>query len=137
MSAAPLRSSTAMRSSTPPLRSAPTREAPRREHLRPVPAPQHERSLAPFAWLCVMIVLGALGAVLALNTTMAGGAYQSRDLTIEIAALHQQRATALTKLESNAAPGALALQARSLGMVPADHIGFITLATGQVLQAGG
>jgi hypothetical protein len=68
---------------------------------------------------------------------MAKGAYQSRDLKIEIANLHQQRATALTKLESKAAPGALAAEAQSLGMVPADHIGFITLATGHVLQAGG
>jgi hypothetical protein len=85
----------------------------------------------------VLIVLGALGAVLALNTSMAGGAYQSRDLKIEIADLHQQRAAALTKLESNAAPGALALQAQTLGMVPANHIGFVTLTTGQVLQAGG
>jgi hypothetical protein len=137
MSAAPLRSSNALQSSVPLRRVAPTREAPRREHLRPVPSPQHERSLAPFAWLCVLIVLGALGAVLALNTSMAGGAYKSRDLKIEIADLHQQRATALTKLESNAAPDALALQAQTLGMVPATHIGFVTLTTGQVLQAGG
>jgi len=137
MSAAPLRSSAAMQSAAPLRRPTPTREAPRREHLRPVPAPEHERTLAPFAWLCVMIVVAALGAVLALNTSMAKGAYQSRDLKIEIADLHQQRATALTKLEANAAPGALALQAQSLGMVPADHIGFITLATGHILEAGG
>ena len=75
MSAAPLRSSTAMHGAAPLRHPAPTREAPRREHLRPVPAPQHERTLAPFAWLCVLIVLGALGAVLALNTSMARGAY--------------------------------------------------------------
>ncbi len=142
MSAAPLRSSTTLRPSTTlrsstTLRPATTREAPRREHLRPVAAPQHERTLAPFAWLCVAIVIVALGAVLTLNTSMAEGAYESRDLKIEIADLHQQRASALTKLESNAAPGALALQAQTLGMVPADHIGFITLTTGQVLEAGG
>jgi hypothetical protein len=126
-----------MHGAVPVRRPGPAREAPRREHLRPVPSPQHERTLAPFAWLCVLIVLGALGAVLALNTSMSQGAYKSRDLKIEIADLHQQRATALTKLESNAAPGGLALQAQTLGMVPADHIGFVTLATGKVLQAGG
>lgn len=131
MSAAPLRSSAPLRGPSP------TRDAPRRERLRPVSAPQHERTLAPFAWLCVAIVLAALGAVLALNTSMAEGAYESRDLKVEIADLHQQRATALTQLESNAAPGALAQQAQTLGMVPADNIGFITLATGQVLEAGG
>ena len=84
-----------------------------------------------------MIVIAALGAVLALNTSMAEGAYESRDLKIEIADLHQQRAAALTQLESNSAPGALAQQAQTLGMVPADRMGFITLATGHVLEAGG
>jgi hypothetical protein len=137
MSAAPLRSSTPLRTAAPLRRPAPAPAAPRREHLRPVPSPQHERSLAPFAWLCVLIVVAALGAVLALNTSMAKGAYESRDLKIEIANLHQQRATALTNLEAKAAPGALATEARALGMVPAKRIGFVTLATGHVLKAGG
>lgn len=131
MSAAPLRNSAPLRVPVP------TRSTPRREHLHPVAAPQHARTLAPFAWLCVAIVLLSLGSVLALNTTMAEGAYQSRDLKIEIADLHQQRATALTQLESNSAPGALASQAQTLGMVPAPRIGFITLTTGAVLEAGG
>jgi len=131
MSAAPLRSSAPLRA------PAPTRATPQHGHLRPVVAPEHARTLAPFAWLCVAIVLLSLGSVLALNTTMAEGAYQSRDLKIEIADLHQQRATALIKLESNSAPGALASRAQSLGMVPADKIGFITLSTGDVLEAGG
>lgn len=136
MSAAPLRSTTPL-SGAPRTTPTPAREAQRRAHLRPVVAPQHERTLAPFAWLCVAIVIAALGTVLALNTSMAEGAYQARDLKIEIADLHQQRAAALIQLESNAAPGALAQQAQTLGMVPADHLGFITLATGQVLEAGG
>jgi len=131
MSASPL-------SSPAPLtHPAPVRATPRREYLRPVAAPQHARTLAPFAWLCVAIVLVSLGSVLALNTTMAEGAYQARDLKIEIADLHQQRATALTQLESNSAPGALAARAQTLGMVPAPDIGFITLSTATVLQAGG
>lgn len=131
MSAAPLRTSAPLRVTSP------AREAPRREHLRPVPAPQQARTLAPFAWLCVAIVVAALGAVLTLNTSMSEGAYESRDLKLEIADLHQQRATALTQLESNAAPGALAAQAQALGMVPAGRIGFVTLTTGEVLEAGG
>ena len=132
MSAAPLRQSAR---STAPTTSRPQPQ--RRTHLRAVSAPQRSRSIVPFAWLCVGIVLASLTAVLVLNTTMAQGAYASRDLTIEIAQLHQQRATDLIKLESNAAPGALASQAQALGMVPADHIGFITLGTSQVLSAGG
>lgn len=134
MSAAPLRSSARPLGPAAPRQDAPPQ---RRAHLRAVPAPRHARSIAPFALLCVAIVVGALAAVLVLNTTMAEGAYDQRDLKIDIANLHQERAAALTQLEANAAPGALAQQAQSLGMVPATSIGFVSLAGDQVLQAGG
>ncbi len=130
MSAAPLRSSAR------PV-AAPTSTPQRSTHLRAVTAPRHARSLAPFAWLCVGIVLAALSSVLALNTTMAEGSYHARDLKIEIAQLHQQRATALIQLEANAAPAALAGRAAELGMQPAGRIGFVTLESGKVLEAGG
>jgi hypothetical protein len=105
--------------------------------LRAVTAPDHSRSIAPFAWLCVGIVIAALSAVLVLNTTMAEGSYVSRDIQIEIAQLHQQRAAALIQLEANAAPEALAHRATELGMQPAGSIGFVTLESGKVLEAGG
>jgi len=133
MSAAPLRASARA------LAPAPSREqqtAPRR-HLEAVPLPQRGRSIRPFAALCVSVVVGALAAVLALNTTMAQAAYSSRDVKIEIAQLHQQRAQALTALEENAAPGALAQRAQEFGMVPAPSIGFVSLESSQVLRAGG
>lgn len=131
MSAAPLRSSAR------PFPSAPQVAPARRDHLRAVAAPQRAHSIAPFAWLCVSIIVAALASVLVLNTTMAEGSYETRDLKIEIAQLHQERAAALTELESNAAPSALATDAQALGMVPASSIGFITLASGSVLSAGG
>lgn len=130
MSAAPLRS----QARTAPL---PASVPQRTRHLRAVTAPSHSRSIAPFAWLCVTIVLAALSAVLALNTTMSEGSYQARDLRIEIAQLHQQRAAALIQLEANAAPAALANRAAELGMQPAGRIGFVTLESGKVLEAGG
>ena len=131
MSAAPLRAAAR------PVPAAPASAPVRRDHLRAVSAPQRGHSIGPFAWLCVSIVIAALATVLTLNTTMAEGAYESRDLKIEIAQLHQERAAALTQLEANAAPGALASGAQALGMVPADRIGFITLSSGSLLSAGG
>lgn len=129
MSAAPLRTTT---------RAVPRQSQPeRRPHLAAVPAPQRGRSIAPFAGLCIAMVLAALGAVLVLNTMMAEGSYHSRDLKIDIARLHQERAAALTQLEANAAPGALASKAQELGMVPAPSIGFISLQNDEVLRAGG
>jgi len=129
--------------SAAPLRSgarpvpAPANAPLRANHLRAVTAPLYSRSIVPFAWLCVGLVLASLSAVLVLNTTMAEGAYTSRDLKIEIAQLHQQRATALIQLESNAAPGALAGRAIELGMQSTGRIGFVTLETSKVLEAAG
>jgi hypothetical protein len=93
--------------------------------------------LVPFATLCVSIVLVALAAVLILNTTMARGAYESQSLRVEIANYHQQRAALLTQLEAASAPGGLAHSAQSLGMVPADRIGFVSIGTGSVLDSSG
>jgi hypothetical protein len=130
MSVAPLRTH-------PRPAAAPATSPQRAPHLRAVTAPRHARSIVPFAWLCVGLVIAALSAVLALNTTMSEGAYTSRDLKIEIAQLHQQRAAALIQLEANAAPAALAGRAAELGMEPAGRLGFVTLAAGTVLEAGG
>ncbi len=146
MSAAPLRNS-ALHGAVPtsagshsaaplgnPRTAAPQRS---RDHLRAVGAPQQSRSLVPFATLCVGIVIAALAAVLILNTTMARGAYESQSLRIEIANFHQQRAALLTQLEAASAPGGLAHSAQNLGMVPASHIGFVSIGTGAVLGSAG
>ncbi len=82
-------------SRTQPQRRAPGAPNPgRRDHLRAVAAPEQARSLVPFAWTCALIVVGALSAVLFINTSMAGGAYERRDLKIEIANLHEERTIA-------------------------------------------
>lgn len=93
--------------------------------------------MVPFAWVCVAIVLAAMASVLLLNTTMASGAYERRDLKIEIADLHQQRATLVTQLESNSSPQFLANMATDMGMVPAKTLGFISLSDDLVIQSKG
>lgn len=141
MSAAPLRNSypnAAPALPAPP--SDPRMGAPAlrsRDHLRAVSAPQQSRSLVPFATLCLSIVIAALAAVLILNTTMARGAYESQGLRVEIANYHQQRATLLTQLEAASAPGGLAQSAQNLGMVPAQHIGFVSISNSAVLGSAG
>ncbi len=93
--------------------------------------------MVPFAWLCVAIVLGSMAAVLILNTTMASGAYERRDLKIEIASLHQERASLVTQLESNSSPQFLANEAADMGMVPAETLGFVSLKDAVVLESEG
>ncbi|MDN4483969.1 hypothetical protein [Demequina lignilytica] len=105
-------------------------------HLRPVAAPEQARSLMPFMWACILPVVGALAAVLLINTAMAEGAYERRDLKIEIAALHQEAETLSETLEANGAPEALAARAEQLGMAPATALGFMSLSDGIVLENG-
>src|SRR6187431_2393269 len=119
MSAAPARLRPTAPGGRPLARPTPAAAPPRRDHLRAVATPAQSRSLAPFASLCMLIIVGALASVLLLNTAMAGGSYEAQHMRQEIADAHQQRATLLTELESASAPGDLAASATELGMVPA------------------
>ena len=127
----------------PSNRAQPQRRAPgtpnpgRRDHLRAVAAPEQARSLVPFAWTCALIVVGALSSVLFINTSMAGGAYERRDLKIEIANLHEERTSLVTQLEQKSSPDQLGADARGLGMQPAQQFGFISLADTIVIESGG
>jgi hypothetical protein len=82
-------------------------------------------------------VVSALSAVLLLNTSMARGAYERRDLKIETATLHEQRAALVTQLEQKSAPERLGYHARLLGMRPAATFGFISLEDAVVIESGG
>ena len=134
MSAAPMRHPR-------PIPAGRTQPAPasggRRDHLRAVAAPEQARSLVPFAWTCALIVIAALSTVLLLNTSMAQGAYERRDLKIEIADLHEQHASLVTQLEQKSSPDQLGSDARDLGMKPATIIGFISIADNVVIESGG
>lgn len=105
-------------------------------HLRSVTAPEQGRSLMPFMWACILPVIAALAVVLLINTSMAEGAYERRDLKIEIAALHQEAETLSETIEANGAPEALAARAERLGMAPAEALGFVSLSDRIVLENG-
>ncbi len=121
-----------------PARSVPTSRpaTESRPRLRAVAAPEQARSLAPFAWTCIAIILVALVAVLIINTAMAEGAYERRDLKIEIANLTQERSRLVSELEVNASPSRLADAAKALGMEPAEARGFVSLDNAEVLENG-
>jgi hypothetical protein len=71
-----------------------------------------------------------------LNTVMAQGAYERRDLKIELSELHQQRSALITALEANSAPQHLSNTARDLGMAPAGTLGVISLEDSRVWESG-
>jgi hypothetical protein len=95
------------------------------------------RGQGPFVALCVAIILGALVSVLLLNTTMAEGAYEAKNLRVSLATLGERRADLITAIDAKATPESLAEQATALGMIPASAIGFISLTDGTVTLPGG
>ena len=81
------------------------------------------------------VLVASLVAVLLLNTAMAHGAYEERDLQSAIARLDEQEQALLADLDAKSAPGALAARARELGMVQDSTPAFIDLAAGKIIGA--
>jgi hypothetical protein len=113
-----------------PARSVPaTRPTPR---LLLVRAPAQTRTRVPFVVACMAILAMALLAALLLNTTMARGAYEQRDLDLELARLASSQQDLSAALDQRASPAELAVAARALGMVQARSTGWLQLADGTV-----
>jgi hypothetical protein len=113
-----------------PARPAPvTRPTPR---LLLVRAPAQTRTRVPFVVACMAILAMALLAALLLNTTMARGAYEQRDLDLELARLASSQQDLSAALDQRASPAELAASARALGMVQARSTGWLRLADGTV-----
>ena len=124
MSAAPVRhprpiapgSRPAVRTLLPPLsqasgarvpsRSVGQRERPSRSrgHLRAVQRQSRHALWCRSRGPARSIIIGALSTVLLVNTSMARGAYERRDLKIEIANLHEQRSTLVTQARGEVGP---------------------------------
>lgn len=120
----------ALRSSAP--WTAPTPAAPK-PRIRLVKAPIQTRSRIPFVLLCMTIVAGALVGALLLNTTMARGAYEARELDTQLAQLAQTEQALLAEFDKLASPTELAKRARDLGMVQDSTPAFIRLSDGKII----
>jgi hypothetical protein len=102
-------------------------------------APKHAPGArrAPFALLLLGLIVGALCALLALNTASAANEVRRHDL----AARNQSVAAEVVQLQNDqqasAAPGNLAAAAAALGMVPAGNPAFLEIdADGRVRVLG-
>ncbi|PFG35887.1 hypothetical protein ATL41_0587 [Flavimobilis soli] len=118
-----------VRRATAPAPAQPTPDI----HL--VAAPARSRSRVPFVLLCMAVLVAALVSVLLLNTAMAHGAYEERDLQSTIARLAEQEQALLADLDAKSSPGALAKRARELGMVQDSTPAFIDLGAGKIIGA--
>lgn len=116
MSAQPLR----VRTARPPASTW-------RPRLQIIRAPAHQRSLLPFAALCLTILIGALLGALLLNTAMAATAYEMRDQRIELSRLSEQQQLLTQQVEQKAAPTSLAAAAADLGMERGEGTSYLRL----------
>lgn len=113
--------------------SAPRRPQEQPGRIRLVSAPATSRSRVPFILLCIGILATALVGVLLLNTTMAHGAYEQRELQREISRLAQEEQALLAEIDVESSPRALAAHAERLGMVQDPTPAFVRLADGTVI----
>lgn len=113
-----------------PRKSAPPRPA---APLRVVAGRTGETSRGGFVVLCLLaLVLGSL-SILLLNTSRAKGAFELRDLQARSDFLADAEESLQHDITAQAAPGALAQRARSLGMVPNESAAFLRLSDGRIL----
>ena len=121
----------------PLVRPAAPRRAPAPASTEPrihlVSAPLASRSRVPFILVCMTILVGALVSVLVLNTTMAGGSYEQRELQSQLSELAQREQALLAQLDQEASPEVLAARAEALGMVQDSTPAFVRLADAKVI----
>jgi len=82
---------------------------------------------APFVLLVLALLGGGLVLLLLLNAALAADSFRQRELQRQIGALNLQEQELQRTVADLQAPGALAEQARKLGMVPSGEPGFLVL----------
>ena len=117
-------------------RDASRRGMPRRGQLGPlrvVPAAIRRTGGGVFAVLCIVVLAAGLVALLMMNTTLASGIYQLKDLQGQSGTLTDQQEQLTQAVDDLRSPRNLAAKAQQLGMVPAKSMAFIRLSDGSVI----
>jgi hypothetical protein len=98
-----------------------------------VPAAIENSGNAIFASICMALLGGGLLALLLLNTALAQGAYTEHDLAVRSDTLADQAHELTNDIDGQRNPGALAVRAQQMGMVPATSMAFIRLSDGSIV----
>lgn len=102
-----------------------------RTPLSVVPA-RPSRRRVPFAVFSLLVLAGALAAVLMLNISVSGTQYELVQLRSQQVALSQQNEALVLEIENKEAPQNLAAAATKLGMVSSPTFGTIELDSKKV-----
>ena len=101
--------------------------------LRVVPAAIRDTGNGPFALLCVVLLAAGLVALLMMNTALASGIYQLKNLQTQSGTLTDQQEQLTQAVDDLRSPRYLANRAQQLGMVPAKSMAFVRLSDGTIL----
>jgi hypothetical protein len=112
------------------------RGLPRRGQLAPlrvVPAAIRRTGNGGFAVLCMALLAVGLVSLLMMNTALASGIYQLKDLRAESGTLTDQQEQLTQVVDDLRSPRNLADRAQQMGMVPAKSMAFVRLSDGTVI----
>jgi hypothetical protein len=98
-----------------------------------VPAAIRDTGNGPFALLCVVLLAAGLVALLMMNTALASGIYQLKNLQTQSGTLTDQQEQLTQAVDDLRSPRYLANRAQQLGMVPAKSMAFVRLSDGTIL----
>ena len=87
----------------------------------------------PFILLLVGLLGGALVSLLVISTTLAQGSFRITNLQEQNAELARQAQTLTNQVAQAGNPAVIAKEARSLGMRPNPHLGFIDVKSGKIV----
>ncbi|SCL16051.1 Septum formation initiator [Micromonospora nigra] len=101
--------------------------------LRVAPPPPVKAPRAPFAALVVVLVVGGVLGILAVNTKINENAFRLEKLQQQQARLDVEQQQLKKQIAEAEAPGNLAAEARRLGLVESGEPAYIRLPDGKVI----
>ena len=98
--------------------------------LSVVPSPAPRKGFLATIFLCAAIFFGALLLSFYLNTRMVQGAYDIKDIKVEIAAIQIHEEALEAQALAPTSPAALKAKAAAYGMVPSGTLREVNLESG-------
>ncbi|MFD6680424.1 MULTISPECIES: hypothetical protein [Micromonospora] len=117
-----------------PVEKAGSAAVARPPRLRVAPPPPISVPRAPFAALIVVLVVGGVLGILAVNTKINENAFRLERLQQQQARLDLEKQQLDKQIAEAEAPGNLTAEARRLGLVDAGEPGYIRLPDGKTLE---
>ena len=105
-----------------------------RPRLELVPTPAPTRGFMGTVAVCVALFVGAFGAVFMLNNQMVATAWEIQQAQKELTAVSAKEATLEDQVVYAATPAALRDKAEALGLVQAESVLHLDVATGAVIN---